>query len=90
MSLDRRHGIVTTAVELTAVFRFPHAAPLLEEERDLRGPTLVAQLDHPLPLHRARAGAAFAADNDPVDSRQINVTQVFQKWLDGQELDRGA
>src|SRR5262245_3165323 len=47
------------------------APPLLEEESDAGGGTLVADAAHPIRLHWPGAGAALAADDYPRDAGQI-------------------
>jgi hypothetical protein len=53
---------------------WPHPAPLLEEECDFGGPTLVADFNHPFFGDRPRSGSALPADNGPVNPREIDCT----------------
>ena|ERR1700733_10323458 len=63
--------VVGAAVELAAVFLFADAAPLFEEEWDMRFAALVADGDDPIFLHGTGAGAALSADDGPVYVREI-------------------
>jgi hypothetical protein len=76
-------------VEQSTVFLFLNAAPLFEEEK---GAVLVALfLDtlHPCLEHRPGARAAFAADDDPIDTLEVDSAEVFEEWLDAQEPHLG-
>lgn len=45
--------------------------------------------DDGFPVKRARSGHALAAHDDPMDSPQVQFSQVFQQGLDGEEGHRG-
>ena len=81
---------VDLAFQLSAGGRLPDAAPLFEEERNARAAALVANGKNPFFFHRAGAGTAFATDNDPMNSGEIDRSQVFQERLDGEKADRGV
>ena len=55
-----------------------NSAPLLEEQRDASGSALTANRDDPVSQHRACAYAALAADDHPMNVRQVNRAQVLQ------------
>ena len=55
-------------VEEAAGEFFAGAAPLFEEEGEVLLVALVAEAADPIGLHGAGAGAAFAANNHPVDA----------------------
>ena len=81
--------IIGSTIQQSPILGFSHAAPLLEEERHALLAALIADGDDPLPLHRTRAGAALAADDDPTDSGKINLAEIFEQRLDGQEPNLG-
>src|SRR5690606_12780745 len=59
--------------------------PLLEEERDSLRLAQIADRLHPSPVHRARFGTGFTADNNPMNARQIEVSEILQQGLDRQK-----
>ena len=59
-------------------FGFADAAPLFEEEGDFVFAALIAKRKDPVFLHGAGTGAAFAADDHPVDVAKIQFAEVFQ------------
>ncbi len=63
------------AVQLATRAVFPPSAPLLEEERDLGAEALFPNLANPLRIHRAGMRAALAADDDPVDSVEVDPSK---------------
>lgn len=66
-----RHVVPRSAVQLSARPFLLHAAPLLEEERHIGCLTLVSYVHHPSGVNRASSGAGLAADDDPIDIREI-------------------
>ena len=84
-----RKLVVGATIEVSPGGRLSHAAPLLEKERDLGGATLGTDRLHPRGLHGAGAGTAFAADDHPVDSGQVEPPKIFNQRLDGQERHGG-
>lgn len=58
-------------------------APLLEEEGDPCGDTLVAHVDRPCRVHRPRMGAALAADDDPIDAMKVEAADRRYERFDG-------
>ena len=78
------------AVQEAAIAFFEYAAPLLEVEGDAGGEALVADVGGPFPVHRAGAGAGFAADDNPVDAVQVEAGQGAEEGFQGQELDGGV
>src|SRR5438067_11800395 len=79
--------IVGLAGESSARFFLAPAAPLLEEERDIRGFALIADAQDPLRFHGPCSRAAFATDDDPIDSFKIQRAEIFQQRLDGKEAN---
>jgi len=75
---------------VAAGFGFADAAPLFEEEGGFVFAALVAEGEDPVFLHGAGAGAAFAADDHPVDVAEIEFAEVFEERLDGEEADGGV
>ena len=62
-------------------------APLFEEERDVMTFGQLAEVHHPLFLHRSSLRATLATHYHPVDTRQVHITKVFQQRLTRQETD---
>ena len=58
------------------------ASPLLEEESDLVGATLVPNFKRPSLVHRPCFGTTFAANDRPVDTLKIDFANRAQKWLE--------
>ena len=65
---------------------WPDPAPLFEKERDLSGPALIADFNHPFFGDRPRAGTALSADNGPVDPRQVDFAHGAQQRFERNEL----
>jgi hypothetical protein len=85
MVAKRRMIIVGAAIQFAAGDTLPDAAPLLEEERYAGAPTLTLNADHPLFVHRASTGTAFSANDHPIDSRQVELPEIFEERLNGEE-----
>lgn len=64
---QRWHVVPGPAIELAAVGLWRPATPLLEEERDVGAQALVADVFHPLRLHRSGMRARLATGDHPVD-----------------------
>src|SRR5437867_7306502 len=60
----------------------PGSCALFVEEGDLLGLALVPNLPRPGFVHRTIPGTGFAAHNRPADSRQVQVSQVFEQRLE--------
>ena len=58
-----------------------------EEEGNADGVALIAEAPDPFRVHRPGAGAAFAADDNPVDVAEVYGAEVFQEGFDGEEPD---
>lgn len=78
-----RKFVVGFALEAPAGFGFADAAPLFEEEGYFVFAALIAEGEDPVFLHRAGTGAAFAADDHPVDVAEIEFAEVLEERLDG-------
>ena len=65
------------------------AAPLLEKESRVAGPTLVAQVADPGGVHRPGAGAGFAAGDHPVHVLEVQIGQGFEERLCRNEPQSG-
>ena len=61
--------------------------PLLEKEGDVTCKTLVADFTNPLDLDRPRTRTAFASDDDPVDSFQVQTSNWTNQRFNGKEPD---
>ena len=84
------HLVVVFAVEVAAVGLGGSASPLLEEERDVGGSALVAEVADPGHLDRAGAGAALAADDQPVDASEVNLREGTEERSGADESRSGA
>src|SRR5205814_9730164 len=84
-----RHPVADFAIKMTAICTLPHPAPLLEEERYFRPPALIANPHHPLALHRSRSVPTLAADYHPVNPVEVELAEVFEQRLDGEEPHAG-
>jgi len=73
-----RHLVPNPTVEKPPRLLLIGPAPLFEEERNPRVQTLVAQLGHPVLVHRSRVGTGLAADDGPVDAGAQEV--VPRRW----------
>lgn len=81
--------VIRFAFEASPEFGLAYAAPLFEKEGDFVFAALIAKRKNPVLLHGAGAGAAFAADNHPVDVAEIELAEIFEERLDGEETDGG-
>ena len=84
-----RKLIVGAAVERRPVTRLRVPPPLLEEEGHPLCAALTTDLDDPFPEHWPSVRAALTADDDPVDSAQVERPEIGQQRLDGEEPDSG-
>ena len=75
------------AVENAAGRVLPHAAPLLEEERNVRRPALIPKGKDPLFIHRSRTVTTLSAYDHPIDSSKIEMPEVLEKRFNGEEPD---
>ena len=73
--------VVGLSVQLSARALLPDPSPLLEEERHASADALIANFSDPFPSQRSCTVAAFPSHNDPVDTLQIDRTQIFQQRL---------
>ena len=62
--------------------------PLLEVERDAGRLALVADRPGPIRVHGPSVRAALATYYCPIDSGQVELSEVFEQRLQGQEADR--
>src|SRR5260221_11319018 len=65
----RRDIVVRAAIQDSASFAFAHASPLLEEEWNVGGQTLIAQRLHPSWIKRPGAVPTLAPHNHPGNAR---------------------
>src|SRR2546428_639646 len=70
-----RHLIVSATPQQAAGQVFSNATPLFEKEWHLLFAAGAEDFPDPLNTHRSRMRTGFAADNDPVNSAQINISQ---------------
>jgi len=68
--------IVRAAVKAAAGLVLTSATPLLEEERYPLCATLTTNVDNPRSKHRSCVWAALAADDDPVDGMEVDLTKI--------------
>jgi hypothetical protein len=55
----------------------------------MRADAAVPQVTHPAQVQRPEIGAAFPADDHPVDARQVQGRQGPEEGLEREEPDRG-
>jgi hypothetical protein len=79
--------IVGSAIESAAHSFLLDATPLLEEEGNPCGRTLITQRRNPRSLHRPGTGSTFAAYDYPVNTRKVYFPQVFQEWFYREKAD---
>jgi len=60
---------------------------LFEEEGDAVGEALLADLAYPVGFHGARAGARFAADNDPLNAAEREARERADKGFERKEAN---
>ena len=77
-------------MEDSACFFLVCAAPLFEEEWDVFGEALVAYVDYPIRFYWSCSRAGFAADDDPVDTFEVDVGDRAEKGFKGDEFERGG
>ena len=70
----QRYGIVRFAFEFSPGLFLVDPAPLLEEERNFGLFAFLPDVRDPIFFHRTRTGAGLAADDNPVDFRQVQIT----------------
>src|SRR6267154_1379754 len=72
----RGHGcrifVPRPATKQATISALVRAAPLFEKERHVLVLADSPDVLGPLPCHRARSWTAFAADDSPMDARQVN------------------
>lgn len=76
--------------KFSPVFFGAEAAPLFEEEGDVGGLALVADVGDPGLFDGAVAGAAFAADDDPVHGGKIHLANRADQRFERQKAHRGV
>ena len=84
-----RHLVPCATLEYSSGFLFVYAAPLFEEEGDVGRETLIADVGRPFGFHRSCFRAGFAADDDPVDTIEVNVGDRAEERLEGDEFNGG-
>lgn len=82
-ALEFGQFIMGAALKFTSCDFFSNAAPLLEEEGHTRVLTLVANGEYPSRLHRSRAWAALATNDHPVNTGEVDLSEVLEQWFDG-------
>src|SRR5947209_2422586 len=80
--LSRRIFIESAAVEHPAIASLSYSTPLLEEEWHSCVATLVADGHYPFFAHGTGARAALAAHDHPVDSGEVEFSQIFEQRFD--------
>src|SRR5436305_4390745 len=73
--------VVGSAVDLAPGAALAHAAPLFEEEGDVRASALVADRLDPAILKRPGARATLAAEDHPADAPQVDGAEVLKERL---------
>jgi hypothetical protein len=70
--------------QYTAASLWCSAAPLLEEEWNVRTPALFVNVLHPLWFHRAKLWSALSTNDHPVNTSKIQF-HLAQQWLAREE-----
>src|ERR1039458_3478324 len=73
------HCVVCLAVQETSSLGFMNTAPLLKEKRDRLTLTKLTDAFDPALFHRSGTLTTLAANDCPVDPRDIELPQIFQK-----------
>jgi hypothetical protein len=81
------HLAPSLAIKNTACTRFENSSPLLEEKRNARALTSVANLSNPFWVEFPRAGPRFSTNDHPINSTQRKPVQWTQQWFNAQKLD---
>src|SRR5712671_354049 len=69
---------------------WPDATPLLEKECDVSRAALIADFDGPFLGHGSRSRTAFAPDDGPVDSGEIELAHRAQQGFERNKLHRSS
>src|SRR6516165_7212235 len=85
---DRWKLAVGATLQLPTVLRLSHSAPLLEEKRDGRAAALISQGKDPFPFHGPRSCTALTANDDPVNSGQVDCAEILEERLDREKSNR--
>jgi hypothetical protein len=72
-------------VENSPLTLWRSTAPLFEKERHLRGLALIANAAHPRHRDRPVVNATFSPDDYPVDTGEVDFSQVFEQRFDGEK-----
>ena len=75
------HFSPSHSVKNTAVLFLPRSTPLLEKERYLMFPAKFPNPARPVRLHSARARPRLAADDNPINSPQVEFPEIFEQRL---------
>ena len=86
-----RHGhlVIGAVVQLASGRCLPNSAPLLEEEGDVRLATESENILDPGFLHWACPVSTLSAHDGPVDAGDVELSEVFEKGFDRENLNRG-
>lgn len=82
--------VVGSAVQAAAGLGFADASPLFEEKSDFAFAALISQRENPVFANGSGPWSTFPADDHPVDAAQVQLTNVFQKRLNGEETNPGT
>src|SRR5439155_19893576 len=85
----RRHRVVSPAVEAPTSNVLPNHAPLFEEKWNVLLSTCPKNLSNPFDFHQSRAPSRFAADNHPVNIRQIDSSERTDQRLARKKANGG-
>src|SRR5580704_11573400 len=72
-----------TVVQRSSAAFWSKAAPLLEKERDALPEALIPDASHPLYIHRASAGPAFAARDNPSNAGEVEAADMPEQRFEG-------
>ena len=85
-----RKFIVGLAFKRATPSRLARSVPLLEKKRNACAATLVTHRENPFSLHGPRTRPAFASDDHPMDSIQIQFSHIFKQGFDRKKSNRGG
>ncbi|GAB6044103.1 hypothetical protein JCM17961_47880 [Endothiovibrio diazotrophicus] len=66
------------------------ASPLLEEKCNIVGVALYSNRIYPFRFHWARFGTGLPSDDNPVESFEIELPNIFEQGLYRKETDTGV
>ena len=87
MPRKRGHRVIGFAVETSTGFGLLYSAPLLKEEQAAVTITLSFDVTNPFWFHRSRTRATFAPNDYPVNSREVDRSEILQQRFNAEKAD---